>query len=310
MLLIFDLNHVSYRCLFAAKTEILDVGWTYFKHVMFSTIFNTCKKFKATKVILAVDSNGNWRKKIYPEYKANRKENRDAQEDIKWDEFFEAFREFVSDVKKYFPFYVLQIQYMEADDIAAVIAKEFQSEEKIIVTSDSDYIQLLKYNNIKIYDPIKMEFKKCDDPEKQLKIKIVMGDKGDNITAIKPKTGIVNATKLIENIEELKKLFDNNTISYVKEDGTSITLGEEYKEKYKRNKALIDFDCIPQVLIEKTKKVISEYELPSGKEVAQYFIINKYREFNRKLEEIESIINRIKESQKQELEFNKTFLGV
>lgn len=306
--LIFDLNHVAYRCLFAAKKDILDVGWLYFKHTMFNNIFAACKKFEATKVILAVDSKESWRRKIYPEYKQTRKENREtSHDDINWNDFFNAFQEFVEDVKKYFPIYVLQIKYMEADDIAAIITKEFQSEEKIIITSDSDYIQLLKYNNIKIYDPIKAQFIQSSDPEKQLKIKILMGDKGDNIKAIKPKVGEKTAEKLVENPELLNELFEDATVSYTKTDGTVVTLGEEYKLNYKRNTALIDLSKIPSIFEKVTKETIQNYNLPTGKEIAQYFIINKYRDLTRRIEEIDQIFKRIKESNKKEQEMNNIF---
>lgn len=307
MILIFDLNHLSYRCLFAAKQNIIEVGWQYFKHVMFNTIFTTCKKFEATKVILAVDSKENWRKKVYSEYKEHRKENRDSHEDIDWNEFFKAFQEFVDDVKKYFPFYVIQIKYMEADDIAALITKNYQAEKKIIITSDSDYVQLLKYNNVKIFDPIKTTFVTCEDPEKQLKIKIIMGDKGDNISAIKPKIGPKTAEKIVNSPDLLKEMFEDKTVSYKKEDGTDVTFGEEYKEKFKRNKILIDLTMIPEIFQNKLKEVMDIYELPSGKEIAQYFISNKYRELTRKLEELEIVLIKIKDEQKKVKEFNETF---
>lgn len=307
MLLVFDLNHLSYRCLFAAKKDILEVGWQYFKHMMFNNIFNMCKKFEATKVVLAVDSKDNWRKKLFPEYKEKRKENRETHEDIDWNEFFTAFQEFVSDVKQYFPFYVIQIKYMEADDVAAIIAREFQSEEKIIITSDSDYTQLLKYNNVKIYDPMGMKFTECKDPEKQLKIKIIMGDRGDNIPAIKPKVGEKTAEKLVNSPELLHEMFEDKTISYKTEEGVEVSLGEEYKKKYKRNKMLIDLEMIPDVFKQKVLSVMSEYNMPNGSEIAQYFMINKYREMTRRTDEIEVVISRIKEDQKKVAEFNETF---
>ena len=314
MLIVIDLNHVAYRCLFAAQKDILEVGWQYFKHVMYNNIFAMCKKFEATKVVLAVDSKDNWRKKVYPEYKQNRKENRDADESgINWNDFFKALQEFVDDVKKYFPFYVIQTKYLEADDIAGIIAKSQQNEPKIIITSDSDYIQLLKYNNVKIYDPIKMSFVKCDNPDRFLKVKILMGDKGDNITAIKPKVGQVTAEKLIDNPEKLQELFEDATIAYTKPDepdgtlGKAVTFGEEYKAKFKRNTILIDFDKIPDVFVTKVHSLIATYQLPTGKEIAQYFIINKYRELNRRLEEIDGIISRIKKAQKEQEQFNNTF---
>lgn len=293
MIILFDLNHVAYRCLFGAINDIKDVGWAYFKHMMYNHIFSVCKKFDATEVILCVDSKENWRRKIYPEYKQNRKAARDKQEDIDWNAFFNAYAEFVSEVKQYFPFFVLQIKYMEADDVVGVLARDWQKHDKIVITSDLDYIQLLRYNNIKIWDPIRQAFKKHDDPEKQLKIKILMGDDGDNIPAIKPRVGEKTAEKLVDDPDSLQELFEDKTPSYTKQDGTVVTLGDEYKEKFRLNTQLIDLTKIPDVLVKAVHKQLVEYQLPTGKEIFQYFTKNKFREFMRRMEEIEGIIGRV-----------------
>lgn len=298
MILIFDLNHVAYRCLFAGKNDINDVGWAYFKHIMFNHIFSVCKKFNATEVFLCVDSKENWRKKIYQEYKANRKEQREASEDIDWNAFFNAFREFTEEVKAVFPFYVLQIKYMEADDIAALLAKHYQKYEKIIITSDGDYLQLLKYNNVKIWDPIKMDWKKSDNPQRDLQVKIIMGDKGDNIPSIAPRTGKVTAEKYADNPELLNEVFANNIPAFTKEDGTIITIGDECKERFKLNTALIDLSKIPTVFERALQKNLAEYDLPDGKQIFTYLSKNKFREFIRRLEEIEGIVRNIVDSPK------------
>ena len=40
------------------------------------------------------DSKSSWRKRIYADYKAGRKEKRDAQEDIDWDFVFNTYNKF------------------------------------------------------------------------------------------------------------------------------------------------------------------------------------------------------------------------
>jgi 5'-3' exonuclease len=185
---------------------------------------------------------------------------------------------------------------MEADDIAAIIARDYQKYEKIIVTSDGDYTQLLKYNNVKIWDPIKMAFVKSDDPQKDLQIKILMGDKGDNIPSVKPRVGEKTAEKLMNNPDLLKEMFSDTTPSYTQKDGTVVTMGEEYREKYKLNTALIDLSRIPDVLTNALKKNMAEYQLPSGKDIFTYFSKNKFREFMRRMQEIEQIIGLIVDS--------------
>lgn len=292
-MVLFDLNHVAYRCLFACQRDIKSVGWAYFKHAMYNTIFNMCQKFEAEEVILCVDSKENWRKKIYPEYKETRKEKREAQEDIDWSAFFTAFTEFVAEIKAFFPFYVLQVKYMEADDIAGVLARVWQTKEKIVITSDGDYLQLLRYPKIKVFDPIKNRFLACDDPLRHLKIKVLMGDKGDNIKAIKPKVGEKTAEKMVDKPELLQELFNDTTVSYTTKEGKEITLGEEYKERYKNNMILIDLSRTPEVLTKALMKSIDEYQLPTGKEIFQYFTKNKFRDLASRMSNIDQIVERV-----------------
>ena len=295
MIVIFDLNHVAYRCLHAAKRDINDVGWLYFKHIMFNQVINTAKKFNADEVILMVDDKDNWRKKVYLEYKENRKEARAKQTDIDWNAFFTSYREFVEEVKAFFPFYVLQQKYLEADDQAGIFAREWQSFEKIIVTSDTDYLQLLKYKNVKIYDPIKAKFLVCDDPIKALKIKILTGDSGDNVPSIKERVGEKTAEKIV-NEGKLAEMFEDKTPFFTRTDGSVITFGEEYKERYKRNLLLIDLDKTPEALVKAFKNSVKNYELPSGKEIFHYFSKNKFRELMRNIGQLDGLVKRINEN--------------
>lgn len=299
MMLLFDLNHVAYRCLFSAQNDIKQVGWQYFKHIMYNHIIALARRFEATEIYLMADSKENWRKKIYPEYKETRKEKREAHDDIDWNAFFNAFNEFCIETKKVFPFYVLQVKYMEADDIAGVMARELQHKKKIIVTSDTDYLQLLKYKNVDIFDPIKNKFLKCDDPVKYLKVKCLMGDRGDNVTAVKPRVGEKTAENLVDDPDKWKALFEDATVSYTKPDGTAVTLGQEAKEKLKLNVALIDLSKTPDSLVKALKNSIKEYQLPTGKEVFQFLSANKYRDLVRRMEELDQVIGRIKKHREE-----------
>lgn len=310
MMVLFDLNHVAYRCLFAAQRDIQELGGAYLKHMMFNTIISTCRRFEAEEVVLCVDSKENWRKKIYPEYKQTRKEKREAQDDIDWNAFFDALNEFVVEVKAFFPFYVLQVKYMEADDIAGVLAKQWENKKKIIVTSDGDYLQLLRYKNVQLFDPIKNKFMKCDDPIRSLKIKVLTGDKGDNIKSIKERVGEKTAEKLVDNPETLTALFEDKTLSYVTPEGKEITMGDEYKERYKQNMILIDLSRTPDVLIKALNKAIAEYVLPTGKDVFQYLTKNKFRDLMNRIEEIDQVIGRIRAATEKNKGTNAVFTEI
>ena len=97
---------------------------------------------------------------------------------------------------------------LEADDCIAITTKEvlkkYPDAEIYIITSDMDYLQLMR-ENVHIYN---LKYKLlCDsktafpDPEKNLFCKIVMGDKSDNIPGIFAKCGIKTAEKYFDDRE-------------------------------------------------------------------------------------------------------------
>jgi len=288
MILLFDLNHLAYRCLFACRRDILQTGYKYHHHMMFNTILKLGKRFNADEIVLCVDHMLNWRKKLFPDYKAQRKDQKE-KDDIDWKEFYEEFDKFVEQCQTYFPFYVLRIKYLEADDIAAIITQKELSDKKTIVTSDKDYIQLLRYPNVKIFDPIKNIYIKEDDPVRALKIKCLMGDRSDNIPAIKPRTGIKTAEKIADDPKLLKEILEHPE------------LGEEYKHNYKRNIKLIDFNKIPNKLVEKTVQKYENYELPDGKNIFKFLIKNKYRDLLNRIDDIDALSKKLVENQMQKV---------
>ena len=127
---------------------------------------------------------------------------------------------------------------LEADDCLAIAAKQILSKNPeayiYIITSDTDYLQLLEYPQIELYN---LSYKKVsdsktyhDDPKKYLFMKILMGDKSDDIPGVFSKCGPKTAEKCWENKEyfEEKLQKENNTT-----------------ERYERNRRLIDFNYIP-----------------------------------------------------------------
>lgn len=291
MQLLLDLNNISYRCLFTCLPEIKSVGWKYLKLSMYNVIINTCKQFKPDQVFICADHKLNWRRKIYPEYKQNRKEKRE-QHDIDWDMFFQTFNEFVVECKNIFPFYVLQIKYLEADDIVGILCRKYREEDKIVVSTDTDFIQVLKYPNVKLYDPIQKKYRQHDDPEKFLKIKFLQGDRKDNIGPVKPRIGEKTAEKMVEDDDLFNELMNDPL------------LGEEIKAKYERNKKLIDLRYTPKVLIESLMKEYEEYQLPDGKSIYRYIVKNKFTELENKIQDITNILQSIKDYENAKVMFS------
>ena len=177
-----------------------------------------------------------WRTKLFPEYKGTR---------VKEDSFMGGpfFKMVYEDelFGKGGAKAVLKHPHLEADDCIAISVKHvlnnYPDAQIYIITSDKDYLQLAK-PNVQIYS---LAYKKLTDqksstgnPECDLFCKIVMGDISDNIKSVLKKCGPKTALKCYEN----RAYFDEKMKT------------ENAYELYKLNETLVDFNKIPQQLVD------------------------------------------------------------
>jgi len=235
----------------------------FWRHMFMNSFFNTITKFNPSKVILAFDTKGSWRYRIFPEYKANRKQARDKAV-VDFEKFFPIFEQFRHEIKEAFStIYVLEYPHAEADDMIAVLCKEkFQANQNVIVSTDKDLHQLLTEKNNQQFDPINNKIVACINPKRELDLKIISGDKSDGIPAIKPRTGLASAEGILkQGIED-----------FLEEEGN-----EQYKDNYFRNRELIDFNFIPKDLAEGIINTYCTYpigEIESSK-IMNFFTKNR-----------------------------------
>jgi 5'-3' exonuclease len=141
---------------------------------------------------------------------------------------------------------ILYHERLEADDCIAISVKQmlylYPNCSIYIITSDNDYLQLIR-ENVHLYN---LSFKNLKDskiftgnPDKDLKIKIIMGDTSDNIPSVFPKCGIKTAIKCIEEPEFFDKKMANN---------------KEYYKQYLLNETIVSFEKIPSDLINEFNK--------------------------------------------------------
>ena len=125
------------------------------RHMILNTLRMYRTKFKSEygELVLACDGPNNWRKSVYPEYKANRRKTRE-ESTFDWNEAFTIMNNVREEIKENFPYKVLHIDGCEADDIIATLvenSQEFgQYEEIMIVSGDKDFAQLQKLSLIHI----------------------------------------------------------------------------------------------------------------------------------------------------------------
>ena len=155
------------------------------------TILNSIRMFRNQffkdfgEMVICCDGKDNWRKKVFPEYKANRRKNRE-NDPTDWKTLFELLHEMREDLTKYFPYKVMHVDSAEADDIIGVIISERQTKfhtPTLRVASDKDFIQLQKYPEVKQWSPLQKKFI-VGDPFESLYDKLIRGDTGDGVPNI------------------------------------------------------------------------------------------------------------------------------
>ena len=158
------------------------------------------REVNPTRVIVVYDGQGGSqrRRKIHPEYKANRKPGKRI---TRWDAFKNATEE--KDAMKiqfsrlieyldFLPVNVISIDRIEADDTIAYIAHTLMKEDVTILSADQDFLQLVN-ERITVWSPTKKKFYTprmvMDDygvpAHNFLMYKVLMGDKSDNIEGVK-----------------------------------------------------------------------------------------------------------------------------
>ena len=184
-------------------------GRTDFRYDYQSTVKSLAKSYDCTRVIITADwGSSTYRKGISPDYKQNRKEKfaeQTEEERIAFEEFFEEFEASLELLAEEYP--VLRYKGVEADDIAAHLVKhknKYDLEYIWLISSDRDW-DLLIQENVGRFSYVTRKEVRLDnwkehyeiEPEEDISLKCLTGDKGDNVPGI-PGIGPKRAVQLIE----------------------------------------------------------------------------------------------------------------
>jgi 5'-3' exonuclease len=227
------------------------------------------------EVILTYDSKHYWRRDFFPQYKSNRKKNRDA-DSKDWNAIFEILNKIKAEIKNNLPYKFLEVYGAEADDIIATLCKFSQTEkdrsnnEKIIIVSgDKDFIQLQKYVNVKQYSPILKKYVNDHNPETYIKEHILKGDTSDGVpNVLSPDNTFTDGLRQ----RPLGKKKIETWLNIDIDD-----LHDEVKRNYQRNEKLIDLSKIPNEL---ENEILTEFHgAPFGdrSKLLNYFIKSRLK---------------------------------
>ena len=225
------------------------------------------------QVVLCYDDKNYWRREVFPFYKKNRKQEREASK-YDWDQVFSVLNTIRDELKGNFPYKVLQVQGAEADDIVASLcmenAKTDAPEKVLILSADKDFIQLHKYDFVCQYDPIRNRWIENEDPVMYLQEHIIRGDRSDGIP------NILTCDDAIVTGKPQKKMSKDKIASLANMSPEDFTNFIRLRN-WKRNAELIDFGRIPEAVVERILSASSKAKVQASVNL-NYFIDNKLQD--------------------------------
>jgi len=224
-------------------------------------------------LVLCYDSKNYWRRSVFPFYKKNRKQEREKSK-YNWDEVFSVLNTIRDEIKDHFPYQVIQVESAEADDVIASLVhmnSEVESPEAtLILSADKDFIQLLKHDFVKQYDPIRNKWITHDNPIQFLQEHIIKGDRSDGIPNILTcddaiVTGKTQKKMSKEKIASLASMNPHDFTNFIR------------LRNWKRNSLLIDLERIPEEVV---NKILVTYETTTTPDCISidYFISNNIQD--------------------------------
>lgn len=249
-------------------TQKLDIDENLVRHMILNSIrmYRSRHRQQYGEIVICTDGFKNWRREAFPPYKHKRKDAR-KESKMDWNELFRITNLVLEEIKENMPYKVVEVEEVEADDIIGVLCEDSQEFGRggaiLIISSDKDFVQLQKYNNVSQYSPMKKKMIKEELPRKQLMELVLKGDTSDGVPNV-----LSGDQVFVEGIRQtpLRQKVIDQLINDPK------CMGDEIYRNYLRNKKLIDLSETPDLLKE---KIINNYESQnpiSGKNVLKYLM--------------------------------------
>lgn len=205
-------------------------------------------------VLFAIDGKleKNFRKKLYPAYKAQREKTRERFNTKNIKPYIQdvVFKEL--GVENALGYKTIRVEGCESDDIIATVFKNMTGYmTRILFSSDRDFLQI---PDVIQYDCWGRKVERripnvTEEPVKRsdfLLWKIIRGDQSDNIKNVFPKYGDKKSWTLVEDRDKLREM---------------LRASNDASERFKLNSILIDFRHIPKNY---EKRIMEEVEKKMG----------------------------------------------
>lgn len=233
----------AYNLIYRARS-----GYTKGEYAIIYNFFRGVRplveKFTPDKVYFVLEGIPKFRKQLSEgNYKGNRKSA--------GDDFHRQKAAIINIVGELFPFESVRHPELECDDTIATLACQHaaQGDNVTIISSDSDFIQLLNIEryDINLYNPIKKKFVEAPEYD-YVTWKALRGDATDNIPGI-PGIGDKTATKICCDFSKMQALLENKEKRAIFEKNVNLIRLVDFSSdmsKLERKTGTGDFDMIQQ----------------------------------------------------------------
>ena len=222
------------------------------RHIVLNNIRSVRKRFVGShgSPVLCADHTNNWRRKIFPHYKASRRKGRESDPEM-WRLIYGCFDVLREEFRENLPYPVVRVEGAEADDVIAVLSSfkdGFVSDNpmedmiplrNLVYSRDRDFLQLVT-ERTDWYNVQENEVVRWDtvDATTELLIKIIRGDVGDGVPNVFSPADVL-VTEGTRQTPATKK-----RVQAIVDDAESMS--PEVRERFELNRRMVDLMMIPR----------------------------------------------------------------
>ena len=258
------------------------------RHITLNNLRYYRNRFKEEygELVICTDDKHYWRRDYFPNYKANRKKDRESSP-YDWNEIFSAVNMIRDELDIYFPYKVLHIDGAEADDIIAVVLLNRAEDKNIIISSDKDFIQLHR-ESISQYSPVTKKVLNGENPQAYLKEHIIKGDRSDGVPNVlssddtfisEKRQKPIRKTTIVTLLEAMNE-YDPETLYQIAKCNK-----DTWVRNWQRNETLIDLTKIPEEIVENILYEFDGQVEGYRNNLLNYFIDNKLNSLIKEIQE-------------------------
>jgi len=284
--ILLDISNLLYASFFVNKGEDVETTTGLAIHMGLTTVNKYYKQFKPKKGVVMAFDRRSWRKEYTASdlciskkpYKGQRRKDMSVTQQKKYEEFLAHLGEFENIIVNHSTVITLMEPRLEADDLIAGFVQNRPDDMCVIVSTDTDFMQLLKLPNVRIVSPSTDKETTLEEYDNNAKFylfqKCLRGDPGDNVQAAYPG---VRMTRIKEAYTDPFKRVSLMKETWKHEDGTEFQVEKLFEE----NDLLINLEAQPEPIRKLIEEVI-ERETTRQKKFSLFHFVKFLHKFELK----------------------------